>query len=573
MRQIIASSLFLFLLGGTVFISGCASSQPSPDLGTSRTPSVRDEQRREYAMRSFIRGATLDAKGAHAEAILEYQEALLQSPSAAIYHAISRDFSRLGKHARAAETAREAVRLDPNNVAYRENLAYVYLNALQTDLATKEFEAIIRLDSNSVSAWYNLARLSQQTRPIRALEIYERILERQGENLDVLFQCAALASMLGRHDDAVTYLRRMTDLDPANRVLQRQLAESYLKAGKQEEARTILERLLELDRNDPETIAALAELLLDQRAYGRATELFEQLLAQGLTSPEVKLRIGVGFFAQSETDTAMAARSRTVLEEVRTELPNDWRAYWYLGLLASHRREDSTATSCFTRVTQLAPWNGDAWWLLGSGYFDRGEYAKVFETMEQARKALPEDARVYLLLGLASSRTGDTTKALEHLERSYKLDPRDLNTLSTLALTYEGLKRYEDCDRIYEEALKLEPNSALLLNNYGYSLADRGVQLDRALEMATKAVDQEPENPSYLDTLGWVYFRLGRYPEAAIYIERAVKGEASAVIHEHLGDVYSKLGKPELAQKHWNLGLEKDPNNASLRAKVERGTL
>jgi len=52
-----------------------------------------------------------------------------------------------------------------------------------------------------------------------------------------------------------------------------------------------------------------------------------------------------------------------------------------------------------------------------------------------------------------------------------------------------------------------------------------------------------------------------------------VKGEASAVIHEHLGDVYSKLGKPELAQKHWNLGLEKDPNNASLRAKVERGTL
>jgi len=73
------------------------------------------------------------------------------------------------------------------------------------------------------------------------------------------------------------------------------------------------------------------------------------------------------------------------------------------------------------------------------------------------------------------------------------------------------MKRTDDSDSLYEEALRINPEFSLALNNYAYSLSERGLQLERALGMARKALEVAPDNPSYLDTIGWIYFRLGRY--------------------------------------------------------------
>jgi tetratricopeptide (TPR) repeat protein len=108
-----------------------------------------------------------------------------------------------------------------------------------------------------------------------------------------------------------------------------------------------------------------------------------------------------------------------------------------------------------------------------------------------------------------------------------------------------------------------------MLNNYSYSLSERGLQLERALGMATKAVEDEPENPSYLDTIGWIHYMLGDYHKAQEYIEKAIaSGEASSVVTEHLGDVYEKLGRHDDAITEWQKAFEKDPSRASLRQKL-----
>ena len=559
---------------GFLISFGCQSVAPpsgqrTGDIdGSAMDRTIRQEQ----ALRSFIRGATLDAKGQVAEAILEYQEALQFGPNAAVSYALSRDFSRLGKHPRAIEYARDAVRRDSMNITYRQNLAAVYLMAFQQDRAIEEYEAIVRLDSTSTASWFALGRIYQQSKPLRALEIYDRLLDREGDDLEVLYQSAAILFAFGRYGDAAERLHRMLELDPGNRALQRQLADAYGKSGKIDEAIRILEHMLAVDNKDVETTAVLADVYLDQKNYVRATGLYEQLLNQGITNPEVKLRIGVGFFAQAERDSTLLPRARLLLEQVRDELPRDWRAYWYLGAIAGSIHEDSAAQRNFRKVTDLAPWNGDAWWFLTSYEFDHARYEKALEILERARKAVPKEARFIMLQGLSYSRLGQKEKALTLLEQAYRLNPTDMNTLSSLALEYEGAKRYTDADRTYEEALKVDPKAAIILNNYGYSLAERGLQIDRALGMAKQAVAAEPENPSYLDTLGWIYFKLGRYQEAAELIERAVRGEASTVIHEHLGDVYSKLGETAKARTMWQKALDLDPTNSALKAKIERGT-
>jgi Tfp pilus assembly protein PilF len=139
------------------------------------------------------------------------------------------------------------------------------------------------------------------------------------------------------------------------------------------------------------------------------------------------------------------------------------------------------------------------------------------------------------------------------------------------------LKRWKECDSLYEEALRIDStsaSSAIVLNNYGYSLAERGLQLERALRMATRAVELEPDNASYLDTLGWIYFKISRFDDAHRYIEKAVAtGQASAVVTEHLGDVYYKLGNKDKATEYWQRALKLDQSNQALKEKIERGTL
>ena len=570
-------TVWLFLTWGIVgifFLIGCSGAKQAEQPQNSKRVVLQREReyRHDRALQHFIDGAGLESKGSYAEAILEFQEALQAEPNAAIYYAISKDYALIEKHSRAAEAAREAIRLEPRNISFRENLAAIYLNAFQQDQAIREYEQIVAIDSTYAPGWFTLARLYQASRPLKALEIYERLLDQEGDEWEILLQSATLYSTLGRFDSAAAKYKRMLEIDPSNKQLQRQLAETYAKGGKINEAVAILESMVETDSSNVDNLAALANVYLDQKEYKKSIELYDRLLSRGIKDPEIKLRIGVGFFGLTEHDSTLAPKAREIFEGIQKEMPNDWRPYWYLGALAANQRNDSVAAGYFERVTQLAGWNADAWWFLGSSLFERGKYDQVLEMMSRAQKAIPKDFRLYLLEGLVYTRIEKQEDARRALEKAYELNPKDLNTLSTLALTYDNLHRYKDSDRIYEEALKIDPKSALLLNNYSYSLAERGVQLQRAMDMAKQAVAADSENAAYLDTYGWVFYRLEKYEDAASYIEKAIAtGKASAVVQEHLGDIYLKLGQREKALMQWKKALEMDPKNESAKEKIQAG--
>ena len=127
---------------------------------------------------------------------------------------------------------------------------------------------------------------------------------------------------------------------------------------------------------------------------------------------------------------------------------------------------------------------------------------------------------------------------------------------------------------MYERVLRQEPHNHLALNNYAYSLAERGLQLERDLKMSKDAVTQQPTNQSYLDTYGWIYYEMGRYDDAERYVRKAIDlGSKSAVIHEHLGDILIKTGKKDQAIEYWRKALELDPSNEALKGKILRGSM
>jgi Flp pilus assembly protein TadD len=117
---------------------------------------------------------------------------------------------------------------------------------------------------------------------------------------------------------------------------------------------------------------------------------------------------------------------------------------------------------------------------------------------------------------------------------------------ATLAFCYDALGLRDKSIRLYESILELEPDNILIMNNLAYVLALQGKELQRAKELAMKAIVAEPANAGYLDTLGWVLFRMADYEHAREILEKAAELDPrEAEIVDHLGKVYEKLGKLE----------------------------
>lgn len=548
--RVLSPKLLSTVLSVTLLIfMSCAGTkeapQKTPAAKPNQVPQQTSQRNRDLAIQHFIDGSLQDLKGDYAKAVLEYQDALRFDQDAGIYYALSKDYSILGKHYLAAENGKEAIRLDPQNVTYREHLAVVYLAAHELDSALSQYREILKLDSTHTEALYGLAKLYQQRgKPLDAIVTYKKLLDEIGPSWDVLVQLTQLYDQLQRFAEAAGAYQQMLSIDPGNLDLKRRLIETYLRAGKPDSALVRLDELLDIDRLNPDIQVLVGDIYLEKNESAKALGYYNTVLNQDSVGIETKLHICEAMLRHSAKDSTLVHHAKPILEDLREDSPSDWRPYWYLGFVGFSTRNDSFALANFKKVTELNPGHAEAWYYAGTIYFRSEQH-------DSAAKAL---------------------------ERSVEINPRNVDALGALALTYDSMKRREDSDRIYEQALRLDARNHVILNNYSYSLAERGIQLDRALQMAKEAVEKQPENSSYLDTIGWVYFKLGKYDEAKKYIAKAVElrdavGENGATLNDHLGDVYYKLNEKEKAMEHWKRALQMNTKNQALKNKIERGTL
>lgn len=561
------------LILGVLVLQSCAASEGTAeaDGGVATVQSQVSERAREKALQHFIDGSIHEMKGNYAQAIIEYQDALRYDPNHAVFFALSKCYSRLSKHALAIESGTQAVSKAPDNVDYLRNLGDAYAGAYQIDSAAAVYERVVALDPDDIQSWYTLAGLYQGRRPLKALETYEGIIEQFGDEWEVLLQIADLSNAMGEPAKAAAALERMVTIDPGNVGLMRSLAQTYVRAQDYDSAIRIYADLRERDPENLDFLGEIATVHLLRREYLRAAELFDLVLERDSVSIEAKLQIGEAFFSQVQGDSTLLPVTRSMFRTIRNSNPDDWRPYWFLGALGGMEGNDSLTMVNFRRVTELAPWNPDGWVYLSSVYLQNGDFASVVPILEEARTHVVDDYQVNLYLGIAYTNLGRSIDAIYVLEEACNINPQDLRAVSQLGLVYDTEKRYDQLDSLYTRALEVEPENDLILNNFGYTLAERGIELERALEMSTKALAAQPKNASYLDTMGWVLFQLGEYADAERYIKEAVEiGDPSAVVHEHLGDIYYMRGKIDLALEQWKIALDLDRDNEALQQKIAR---
>lgn len=604
---LLVSAVMLYLF------TGCSSTQNSiknieeiqNDEQISDTVNTSDAKSK--AMEYFINGSVFETKGNYASAILEFQDALKYDTSAGIYYALGKNYYYLGKTPQALLNARKAVSMNPGQIEYKSLLADIFSSASQFDSAAVVLEQMIAQDSSSLTSYYRLARIYENSKPLSAVKIYRKLTDIIGPDWNVLIRIADLYEKMGKIDEAASTINELLKIDPGNSSLYKLLIDDYTKAENYDKAMEAANDLLQMNPGDLEAREKKAQIYLKKGDWESAANEYSYILDKPGIPLDAKIRIGASYFMQSLKDSSLTPLAKEFFEKIDKDT-TDWEVKMYLGAIAINQHQDSVAIDNFRQVTRMAGWNVQAWVRLGGLYFDNRKYDEAVKVMDEAIQLFPDDFTVNLILGLSLAQSNknsdakpylkkavelnptdvnalsaygftlsqlkENDEAVKYLNQALKISPDDVNLLGTLGLIYDGLEKWEACDSTYEKALNIDSTNALVNNNYAYSLSERGIELDKALKMAEIAVKAEPLNSSYLDTIGWVYFKLGKYEKAKEYIENAIKvGGESSVMLEHLGDITYMLGNKDKAKQMWEKSLSLDSTNNRVKQKIEKGEI
>lgn len=404
-------------------------------------------------------------------------------------------------------------------------------------------------------------------------------------------------------EKAADVLQPLIEQDPLNIELQRQQAYFYLRSGQPEKSRRAFNALVDADPKDNRSLFFLAESLIDLEQYEEADRIYRKLLEQAPNDPDLLSSFGLSQVGQRKYDDAektfkqllevrevpenLAALARTQLANIELQRGNSDAAVARAREMFIFRdKPNPQAINIALEALRRQKRYAEALEILqpltdrfGSDPFVNSRYVEMLLRVgdkEKARAAAATQAkfgpRNSAAVAEAYIANEDFAPALALLGDAAKSHPEDIDLQFALASAYERSADHGGAEKIFLRILERVPEHAATLNYLGYMWADNNVNLDRAAEMLTRAVSQEPRNGAYIDSLGWVYYRQGKLDLAEKYLTDATRLlPRDATVHAHLGDVFVKRGDAKRALDLYHLALTLEPaqkDEAQIRSKI-----
>ncbi len=538
------------------FLSSC-----TPRFAASHEVSVSatvQESSAEKAKNRFIAALLLAEKGDFWGAIDGYRSVQLHGSfaEAARDHAISGSFLELGVIDSARVYAEKAAAGEPENRYYLRMLAAVAHLMKDSPRAVDIYRQLVQLEPQNTD-YLTLLALEHIAAgdPEQALGIFQRLLALDPSNNSTRSQVLLLEIKLKHYQNAIETLSALVEEGEEKERLKLTLGELYVESGQNDLASKTFREIIAANPHFVPAWLALLELSVKSGDSGTFQLDLDAFFDTSKLKFDQKITLAELFYVRSARDSVYADPFRGMITAIDKRHPGEPKVMLLKGRLYLREKRSFEAVAEFRAVLKKEPSNVEAWEELVSAYLMQKEYAKAAYEVEQVKK-LPSVSRMRVLVldGYTAFQSGNTRKAALLLEKAVKLRGEEkerwlyLQAASTLAMCYDKLGNAERSMTMYRDILLLDPANVLALNNYAYLLALRGRDLDTAKKMALQAVGSEPDNPVYLDTLGWVLYKLGEFTDALGYLEKAVllaPGEVE--IAEHLLDVYERLGLEEKA--------------------------
>ena len=540
------------------------SSKPAADLA------LRSEgTHKADALTHFVEGMSLEENGETDRALEAYRKVLNVDPGQSqLASRVAGLLIDQEDFPQAIDVLKDAIKANPKDADPYQQLAFIYAKYLKkTDQAIDYANRAITLNPAEIEGYQRLVEIEMAAgQEKKALEVLDRARNVRSDDANFWMRLGKLyVALLFKSDSQPKpdELKRTNEIfkkaaehaedDPA---ILKDVADYYAASQQLKEAIPLYLRVLELQPDDANAREKLATGFILTNQRGKAVEMLEQiikehpdkyqpydLLAQVLDDEARSLQ------RAKKADEAKAAFAKAAANYEQSLLinPNHVGTYLHLAELYLGALKDADrAVRLLTEARRRFLGAPEIVYYLAVAQSEAKQTQQAVATFEEAlhEAQLEQDndipnAKFYFNYGATAEQAGLYEKAADLLRKSIALDPA---------------------------------NSAEACNYLGYMWADHNMNLDEAEAMIKRALEIEPNNPSYLDSLGWVQFRKGKFDQGLNNLLSAARtaDHEDPVIFEHIGDAYFKLNRISEALTSWQKALALDPKNKNLANKIER---
>jgi Flp pilus assembly protein TadD len=560
--------LAVLLVAGAPAVAHCAAAPKA-----TRTP-TRDEiaqAAKDQSLQHYLRGLYLEGQGDLRGAMGEVGRAFAYEPTAPDIALKLADLALMAGDGDAAlDFARRSITLGDKTGRAHFVAGTALAGAGRAQDARDEFRRAAAMDSSNVETLMALGRFEDDLGDIpQAREAYARAFALEPEDDEIAYRLGMTEARLDHWGAADTLLAQVAETNPdlpALAVTRAFLAE---RQGRLADAARGYEEHLARFPNDRQTRRRLVQAYVRLSDWSAATREAKIDFAQTPNDFDAGRVLASLYLTDKQDDQAA-----DVVRTMRKEMPGQIEpAAFAVAVLINVGKDDEARTQA-DLLAKERPHDARAWMIAAEAWASKdseGKYSKEADARYvKAEAALADSAGSRSELARSFTRTSRFDKAEAMLEDAIGKDPKSARLWLELAFARERRKDVPGAEKAAQQSLDIDPRNGQALNFLGYLYADYKVNVDRAVPLIEQALALDPDNPYYIDSLGWAYYRLGRLEDARGQLERAIAlGGDEPEVLEHLGDVYVALARKDDAKSLYQKALQLDPTKTSLSRKIE----
>jgi len=478
------------------------------------------------------------------------------------YYQLSSVYLQQNDLDRATFYAREACIRDTNNDWYKTHLANIYQYTGKLDSAIVLYEQLLG-SKESDEMLYNLAHLYNKTgEGEKALNLLDEISEENRFSREIMLMKHSTFHEMEEYDSAIVVLEEIVRLFPEDINNYGVLAEYLSEVGKGSYARDVYKDILTSEPENGLAMLSFSEYYLKENKIDSAFVWYNQAFCCSDLNISEKISIIINFlnnpgFIESNYDH--------LLDLMQSVKKNERKFSYYAALTdITISIQDYEGAKFWLDSTLIYEKNNYQVWeqaLLINGYLGNDE--DIIRVTGEAIENFNEKGALFLIRANSLYNIGLYDEALSNLDSALIRDLERMQIVQAYYLfaeVYKEKEDYKNSDSYFERIIEMDTENLLVRNNYAYYLSLREENLDRAAELSKYTIEAEPYNATYLDTYGWILYKLGKINDAKKYIESAIRYGAynNTEVLEHYGDIMFEQGRCEEAVEAYQTILELD---------------
>lgn len=555
-----ALRFFLFIL---IFTS-CKS------ISNTNSSNVGKQGLKKEYIQKFHQGLRLKMNGQFDEAIRSLQLAISYEPTEdaphfalAQCHLMNNDLTNAAIH------TKMAAELDPDNVWYLQELAYMYKELNDSENGAKVYKKLLKLQPNKSEWLFEYANLLEKTGKIHeAIDLLNTAEKEVGVNTGLSVRKYYLYLHLKNEKLALNELEKAKEKFPNDVRLISTEIDFYFNTNQDEKAFKTLGKLVETDPTNGNARKLLGDYFFKTNQREKGIEQYYQAIKCDLLIDD-RMMMAIKLFDVQAPDSLMNELSSYLLEI----FPENMKAYTFRGDYLQRTNKLKEALAVYLKGLEFDDSKYLIWQEVLLLEYELQDFSALNKDTKRCLELFPTIPNVYLLAGLSANQLKMYDDAIDFLTNGIDFVMQDNQLLAEFygqyGEAYFGKKDFVKAKEKYKKALTLDPMSDILKNNFAYRLAFNKLELDYAYQLIEEILLQS-SNVRFLDTKGFILFQSGKYTESLIIFQKIYSEEADKIVTEHLGDAYFKTGDKTNAIKYWKKSQELGSTNKVLKQKIEK---